>query len=85
MLYDSMNYLTGYRLIGLDTITKKVQARKHKKKRINKKWLKRYGFKEVPDYETIYVGTPMGEKYIIAQPKTIEKIKYSLQQKEVSE
>lgn len=24
-----------------------VQARKHKKKRINKKWLKRYGYKEV--------------------------------------
>ena len=26
--------------------TKKVQARKHRKKRINKKWLKRYGYKE---------------------------------------
>ena len=24
-----------------------VQARRHKKKRINKKWLKRYGYKEV--------------------------------------
>lgn len=24
-----------------------VQARKHKKKRINKKWLKRYGYKEI--------------------------------------
>lgn len=26
---------------------KAVQARKHKKKRINKKWLKRYGYKKV--------------------------------------
>ena len=26
---------------------KVVQARKHKKKRINKKWLKRYGYKKV--------------------------------------
>lgn len=25
---------------------KKIQARKHHKKRINKKWLKRYGYKE---------------------------------------
>lgn len=28
-------------------IPKTVQARKHKKKRINKKWLKRYGYKTV--------------------------------------
>ena len=27
--------------------TKAVQARKHKKKRINKKWLKRYGYKHI--------------------------------------
>ena len=26
----------------------KVQARTHKKKRINKKWRKRYGMKEIP-------------------------------------
>ena len=36
------------------TITIKVQKRKHKKWRINKKWAKRYGYydvkKEVPDY-----------------------------------
>mgnify|MGYP000462607873 CR=1 FL=1 len=29
-----------------------VQARKHKKKRINKKWLKIYGYKEVFDIPT---------------------------------
>jgi hypothetical protein len=29
------------------TITKQIQARSHKKKRINKKWLKIYGTKEV--------------------------------------
>ena len=78
MLYDSINHLMGFSLIESDAIVKKVQVRTHKKKRINKKWLKRYGFKEVPDYDTIYVGTPMGEKYIIAQPKTIKRIKESL-------
>ncbi len=29
---------------------KQVQVKKHKKKRINKKWLKRYGTKPVPIY-----------------------------------
>lgn len=70
--------LCGYRLIATEVITKKVQVRTHKKKRINKKWLKRYGLKEVPDYETIYVDTLYGEKCIFAQPRTIEKIKESL-------
>lgn len=69
----------GYSLIESDAIIKMVQARTHKKKRINKKWLKKYGFKEVPDYDTIYIATPCGEKYILAQPKTIEMIKNSLQ------
>lgn len=27
--------------------SKIVQARKHKKKRINKKWIKRYGYKQI--------------------------------------
>lgn len=36
-------------------ITKDVQARKHSKKRINKKWLKRYGYKAVPDDTKVYV------------------------------
>lgn len=42
-------YLNGKRIIITDMITKDVQARKHRKKRINKKWLKRYGYKIVPD------------------------------------
>lgn len=42
-------YLNGTRIFVTDMITKDVQARKHRKKRINKKWLKRYGHKTVPD------------------------------------
>ena len=37
--------LTGFTLIG--NIPKQVQVRRHKKKRINKKWVKRYGYKTV--------------------------------------
>lgn len=36
-------------------ITKDVQARKHRKKRINKKWLKRYGNKIVPDDTKVFM------------------------------
>ena len=39
----------GYKIIITEYITKDVQRRTHKKKRINKKWLKRYGMKIVPD------------------------------------
>lgn len=49
---------------------KKVPARKHKKRRINKKWLKRYGYKEVPD-TAVYFAKGIG---IVGHPKTIEKL-----------
>ena len=39
----------GYKIRITEYITKNVQRRTHKKKRINKKWLKRYGMKIVPD------------------------------------
>ena len=39
----------GYKIIITEYITKDVQRRTHKKKRINKKWLKRYGIKIIPD------------------------------------
>ena len=37
-----------------DAITKKVRRRTHKKKRIDKKWLKRYGYKEVQDHSKFF-------------------------------
>lgn len=42
-------YLNGKRVLITNTITKDVQARKHRKKRINKKWPKRYRYKAVLD------------------------------------
>ena len=39
----------GYKILITEYITKNVQRRTHKKKRINKKWLKRYGMKIVSD------------------------------------
>lgn len=41
-------YFSGYQLIQNPYMADKVQARTHKKKRINKKYLKRYGMREMP-------------------------------------
>ena len=42
-IVESNTFIEGYR-----------QSRTHKKKRINKKWLKKYGVKAIPD-ENIYI------------------------------
>lgn len=60
----------GFRLVETTAITKKVQRRNHKKRRINKKWLKRYGYKTVLDDGKIIL---FGDS-ILATPKTIKKL-----------
>ena len=67
---DTGNYINGLRLIETTAITKKVQRRTHKKRRINKKWAKRYGYRDVPDKKKIVLvgGT------IYAHPSLIERI-----------
>ena len=59
----------GYDLIGVSHMADIVQARTHKKKRINKKWRKRYGLKEVP-WNKAYVI----DNKIYCHPKIIEKM-----------
>ena len=48
MFYDMPIIISNY-------IIKKVRCRTHKKRRIDKKWLKRYGYKEVQDSTTVYM------------------------------
>lgn len=52
-------YLNGMRVFTTNMITKDVQSRKHRKKRINKKWLKRYGYKCIPDDTKVYMTKDM--------------------------
>jgi hypothetical protein len=40
--------ISGVPVIENRLLVDRVQRRTHKKKRINKKWLKKYGYKEVP-------------------------------------
>lgn len=71
-MFDEYNYnnIFGYDIIGVPYMADIVQARTHKKKRINKKWRKRYGVREVP-WKKFYIE---GNK-IYCHPKMIEKIK----------
>lgn len=61
----------GYKIITTKYITKDVQRRTHKKKRINKKWLKKYGTKIVPDNTKILLVN----NTLIMTEKCYEKLK----------
>ena len=56
MDFGLINHFSGTPIIIVPTI--KIQNRTHKKKRINKKWVKRYGF-------TIYERLKNGETYMM--------------------
>ena len=73
MMFDNHNSFFGYQIIGVPYMMDIVQARTHKKKRINKKWRKRYGTKEVP-WNKFYIE---GNK-IYCHPKMAVKIKAEL-------
>ena len=45
----------GMEVIITECLTKDIQRRTHKKRRINKKWLKMYGYKSVPDNDKMIV------------------------------
>ena len=45
-----IDYYAGIPIVVTDAITKEVRSRTHRKKRIDKKWLKRYGYKKVTDH-----------------------------------
>lgn len=73
-MFDEYNYnsIFGYQVIAIPYMADRVQARTHKKKRINKKWRKRYGFREVP-WKQFYIDT--ANMRIYCHPKIVEKIK----------
>lgn len=63
-------YIRGLRLIETTAITKRVQCRTHRKRRINKKWAKRYGYKDVVDDSKVIISCGC----IFASPKLTEKL-----------
>ena len=75
---NKLSYLYGMQIIVDNRITKEVRARKHKKRRIDKKWLKKYGYKHVPDNNKIL---HIGDSLYMTQ-KCYDKIKNQLEVKE---
>ena len=70
----------GVRVVTTDLMRVWVQARKHRKKRINKKWLKRYGYKQVPDMNTVRIADVPGMgRVLFCHPKLYEKVKDALE------
>lgn len=70
----------GVRIVGNCYLTKSEQARKHRKKRINKKWLKRYGYRQVPDLSCAYImDDPVHGKTLICHPRLIDKLKLRIE------
>lgn len=69
--------IDGYPIIQSEYCCEIVQARKHKKKRINKKWLKRYGLKRIPSKDII-----VANGRILVHPKTFAKLREQLKEKD---
>ena len=65
-LYGLPVVINPYMIIGYE------QARKHKKKRINKKWAKRYGDKPVYDMKNAYM---IKDQMIVMSQGAWDKIK----------
>ena len=73
-------YIDGLPVVITDKITKKVRSRTHRKKRIDKKWLKRYGYKEVTDHSKCFVfeDKDLGYKYLLMSQKCYDGLSKSL-------
>ena len=60
----------GFKIYETTAITKQIQRRRHRKRRINKKWIKRYGYKNVLDDEKIIRVGDM----LYATPNMVKKL-----------
>lgn len=69
----------GYKIVVSESCCDYVQKRKHKKKRINKKWLKRYGMKLIPK-KGIVIANLCGDSVILCHPKYWNKFQMALEE-----
>lgn len=84
-----MRIYPDYKNLDIDGIPiivygRKIQNRRHKKKRINKKWIKRYGFRyinmQLMDEDKIYaLPARDGNPCLFMTIKAYEKIKDNVQ------
>lgn len=73
--------LPSYKIRITNYITKQVPARHHKKKRIQKKWIKKYGYKTVQDDKNIYF---INDEFLMSEA-AFKKLKRWLKLKDESD
>ena len=69
-LSDNQIVYAGRQIIISEAVSETYQRRVHKKKRINKKWLKKYGVLRMP-----LSGFFVTDRTILIHPETWEKLK----------
>jgi hypothetical protein len=76
--YETMLYSTP---VIIADVWKKVRVRRHKKRRIDKKWLKRYGYHYVQDNYKVFKF----EDKLIMTEKCYERLKKVCDEKRIGE
>lgn len=76
---DIEKMLCCFQIIESPFMSDSVQAKTHKKKRINKKWKKRYGTREIPKNDILITN----DGKIIAHPKIVNRIKNEIMRRNV--
>ena len=74
-----IDYLYGIPIFITNHITKQVRCRTHKKRRIDKKWLKKYGYKEVQDDSKMY----MFDGKLLMSQKCFDKLKNTVRKEQI--
>lgn len=67
----------GRRIVVTDSCCERVPARHHKKRRLKKKWIKKYGYKFIPYNKIVLV-----DNIFFIHPKYWEKIMPYLRQRD---
>ena len=73
-IFDCTNLICGMQVIIVPE--KKVQRKTHKKKRINKKWAKRYGYKYIKSMEDDNIYMLPKDNKLIMNRSTYDNLKH---------
>ena len=80
-IFDCTNFICGMQVIIAPE--KKVQRKTHKKKRINKKWAKRYGYKYIKSMEDDNIYMLPKDNKLIMNRSTYDNLKHAKDIKDI--
>ena len=64
--------MVGYKIIVTERLGHFVRVRRHKRKRIDKRWEKKYGYKNIPNGNSILLDN--ANRIIYTHPSTYQQI-----------